>query len=144
MLHLQYVSPVELQIDSLVVDLFRTISEGGVRRLVVDSLDELALASPDRQRFHDYLYTMVQHMAVRGITSLMTLDASADPSRPHPDHRLSSVADAILALDVDFAQEPPQRRIRIVKARGTAHPLPPVPMKIGPAGIEIETEGERS
>ena len=59
-----YASPVELQIDSIIVDMFRRIQERGVRRLVIDALGDLASAATDPQRLHDYLYALVQHFAV--------------------------------------------------------------------------------
>ncbi len=47
-LHLLYASPVELQIDSILVELFRTITEHNVGRVVVDAIGELIVAASDR------------------------------------------------------------------------------------------------
>jgi circadian clock protein KaiC len=54
-LELVYASPVELQIDSIIVDMFRRIQQQGVRRLVIDAVGDLASAATDPQRQHDYL-----------------------------------------------------------------------------------------
>ena len=41
-LGLVYASPVELQIDSIVVEIFEAIKSGDVRRLVIDAVGDLA------------------------------------------------------------------------------------------------------
>ena len=50
----------------------RRISEGEVQRLVIDAVGDLASAASDPQRLHDYLYSLVQHFAVNGVTTLLT------------------------------------------------------------------------
>jgi hypothetical protein len=77
-LDLVYASPVELQIDSIIVDLFRRIEEKGVRRLVLDAVGDLASAATDPQRLHDYLYALVQHLAVRTITSVLNFETTGN------------------------------------------------------------------
>src|SRR4051794_30739126 len=73
-LQLVYASPVELQIDSIIVDMFRRIQQGKIRRVVIDALGDLASAATDQQRLHDYLYGLVQHFAVSTITSILNLE----------------------------------------------------------------------
>src|SRR5206468_12581612 len=77
-LDLVYASPVELQIDSISVDMFRRIQQRGVRRLVIDALGDLASAATDPQRLHDYLYALVQHFAVSTITSVLNFETAGN------------------------------------------------------------------
>ena len=49
-------------------------SSHGIRRVVLDAVGDLSLASPDAQRTHDYLYALVQQFAVAGITALFLLE----------------------------------------------------------------------
>src|SRR5262249_38077948 len=53
--HMMYVSPVELQIDSIIGRAFALIREKGIRRVVVDGVGDLLMASGDAQRVHNYL-----------------------------------------------------------------------------------------
>lgn len=120
-LHLTYRSPVELQIDSIVVDIFERISAGGVQRLVVDAIGDLSAAASDAQRLPDYLYSLVQHFVVGGITSLFTYE-SADPllgaSAGQP--RLSYMSDNLLQITLTGEHET-RRTLRVVKTRNSAH-----------------------
>ena len=63
-LELQYYSAVELSIDRIVVSIFRALQRRAVRRIVIDSLGDLANAASDPTRLHGYLYALVQHFAV--------------------------------------------------------------------------------
>jgi circadian clock protein KaiC len=56
-LEFMYVSPVELQIDSIVVGIFDRIKDGRIRRVVIDAVGDLVTAASDTQRLHDYLYS---------------------------------------------------------------------------------------
>ena len=128
-LHLRYMSPVEIQIDAVVVELFRIVEAEGIRRVVIDSLSDLALAADTSERFHDYLYSITQHLATQRVTSLMTLETRSDPGlRASPDTRFNSILDAMVELRIDFQVEPARRTLRVLKARGIRHPLEGVPV----------------
>ena len=77
-LKLIYANPVELQIDSIVGEIFKAIESGEARRLVIDAIGDIATAASDIQRLHDYLYSLIQHFAVRGVTTILTLEVGDD------------------------------------------------------------------
>lgn len=141
-LHLRYISPVELQIDGVVVELFRLIEEHGLERVVIDSLSDLALAAPSMERFHDYLYATVQHFAANRITSVLTLESvlSGGHLLP-PDTRYNSIVDAMLELRIDLEATPARRTLRILKARGIEHPLEARPVAISDGRIHMTDGG---
>ena len=128
-----YHSPVELQIDRVAKDLLEQSAEHGLDRVVIDSLGDLALASEDRERFHDFLYAVVQHLIVSGVTSFMTIEPT--PNGPL-ESRVSSISDVIIDLDLELA-DPPRRTLRVAKARGVAHDLRAHEMSIGVGGARI-------
>ena len=136
-LKLIYASPVELQIDSIVVEIFEAIRLGNVRRLVIDALGDLAAAASDSQRLHDYLYSLVQHFAVRGVTTMLTLESGegfTGTALPH-DQRFSYMSDNLIYLA--WSNEKVGRRmIRIVKMRGSSH-------EHAPREFVIDAEGAR-
>jgi circadian clock protein KaiC len=117
-----YASPVELQIDSIVVEIFDAIKSGAVRRLVIDAIGDLAAAANDSQRLHDYLYSLIQHFAVRGVTTLLTLESGEafTGSMLAQDQRFSYMSDNLIYLAWSNKKDA-QRTIRIVKMRGSAH-----------------------
>jgi circadian clock protein KaiC len=120
-LDLVYASPVELQIDSIIVDMFRRIQQRKVRRLVIDALGDLATAATDPQRLHDYLYALVQHFAVSGITSILNFETTGNAlSGSGMQNAVSYLSDNVLLLTVE-GEERTRRSLRVLKTRGSAH-----------------------
>jgi circadian clock protein KaiC len=120
-LSLHYVSPVELQIDSIIVEIFERIRQGDIRRVVVDAVGDLAMASRDMQRLHDYLYALVQHFAVNNVTSLLTLESGPGvTSSVEFEQRFSNVSDNLITLGTR-GQDPTQRTVQVMKTRNSGH-----------------------
>jgi circadian clock protein KaiC len=136
-LDLVYASPVELQIDSIIVDMFRRIQEGDVRRLVIDALGDLASAATDPQRLHDYLYALVQHFAVRNITSFLNMETLGNTIGGQAmQNAMSYLSDNVVLLTVD-GEERTRRMIRILKTRGSAHDTRVREVEITAAGLAV-------
>lgn len=136
-LQLVYASPVELQIDSIITDMFRRIQHGGIRRLVIDAVGDLASAATDPQRLHDYLYALVQHFAVATVTSILnfeTLDNSLKGGGI--SDQMSYLSDNVLLLTVD-GEERTRRMLRILKTRGSAHDTLVREVQITGAGLSV-------
>ena len=121
-LTLLYASPVELQIDSIVVKIFEVIRTGTIRRLVIDALGDLAGAASDAQRMHDYLYSLIQHFAARDVSTMLTLESGAvfGAAPALTDERFSYMSDNLIYLAWD-AKKVDRRTMRIVKMRGSGH-----------------------
>jgi circadian clock protein KaiC len=131
-LDLVYRSPVELQIDSIIVDLFRRIEERQIQRVVIDAVSDLALSASDPQRLHEYLYSLVQHFAVRNVTALLTMETTTpDFSNSAYAQGFSAVADNIILLELTTDQRT-RRTVRVVKARRS---------KVDPQVRELEITG---
>ena len=134
-LNFLYVSPVELQIDSIVATIYRTVKESGVRRIVIDAVGDLMVATTDMQRLHSYLYALAQHFAVQGVSSLFTCETIGRDL--FTETRMSALADNILLLSIQFDGRRAQRTLRVVKARGIAHDLDEHDLAITSRGIEV-------
>jgi len=136
-LSLMYVSPVELQVDRIIVSLFRQIQQAGIKRVVIDAVGELVNAASDPQRLNDYLYALVQHFTVRGVTSMLMFEITGG----NPDSwfetdrvsgRFSYMCDNILILSTA------PRGLSVVKARATDHDLSSHEMEITARGLRIK------
>ncbi|MDB4888080.1 MAG: hypothetical protein JWN79_3518 [Gemmatimonadetes bacterium] len=136
-LELVYASPVELQIDSIIVDMFRRIQQRQVRRLVIDALGDLASAATDPQRLHDYLYALVQHFAVSGITSILNFETTGNTIAGNGmQNAMSYLSDNVLLLTVD-GEERTRRSLRVLKTRGSAHDTRVQEVEISAAGLAV-------
>jgi len=124
-LHLLYTSAVELQIDKIIVDMFRLIETHKIRRVVIDAVGDLAMAAGDPQRIHDYLYALVQRFASLGVTTLLVLeDLYHGPSGPPfvsgEFTRLSYMCDNLILLEIQRDQQL-RRCISVYKTRASQH-----------------------
>jgi len=129
-----YASTVELQIDSIIAKIFLAIREKGIRRVCMDAVGDLIGAANDPQRLHGYVYALVQHFAVMGVTSVFTFETSA---LGEAVARLSAVADNILSLQLEVRDGRGRRTIRVVKARGIDHDLDVRELRITSLGVEV-------
>jgi circadian clock protein KaiC len=128
---------VELQIDSIIVDMFRRIQQTGVRRLVIDAIGDLASAATDPQRLHDYLYALVQHFAVNDVTSILNFEtAGNNVAGKGIQNAMSYLSDNVLLLTVD-GEDRTRRRLRVLKTRGSAHDPNVREVEITAAGLSV-------
>jgi len=143
LLDLLYYSAVELPIDSIVVSIFQTLSRKAIRRVVIDALGDLAIAASDATRMHNYIYALVQHFAVMGVTSLLTLETDPPVMASDETHgRLSHMTDNIVFVDIGMKDRVFERTLRIAKARGTAHDLQARELRIDSRGLRVIQDGE--
>jgi circadian clock protein KaiC len=132
-----YVSPVELQIDTIVAEVFRRIEVNHVKRLVIDAIGDLEMTLNDRTRLRDYLYSLVQHLAVRNITSMLLVETpNLVLSESITRRDISFLSDNVIALEMCLGADL-VRTLRIIKTRGSKHDGKARQLEITPAGIVV-------
>ncbi len=114
-------SPVDVYIDELVHELINCIEEIGARRVVIDSLGDLAAASPDRSRFSEFVYSLVQRCARLGI-SLMFTHETVELFRITrlSDIGMSHIADNVVLLQHVQNGTEMKRALTILKSRASS------------------------
>ena len=133
-LDLLYTSPVELQIDTIVGEIFHRIAEDKMQRVVIDSMGDLMNASRDMQRFRDYAYALTQRFSALGITAMLTMEVMRGGQYP-PE--VSAMVDNILLLEAHLNGEM-QRTIRILKTRGSGYDLRRHLLRITSQGVLVD------
>ena len=98
----------------------------------------LATASSDPQRLHEYLYALMQHLTVRGVTSVFVIETAGVlvGESPFEGNRLSYLSDALVLLELTEAK-PITRSVRVVKARASAHDQQPHDFQITSKGVDL-------
>lgn len=135
--HHLYTSPVELQIDSVIVGIFKFIETSGVRRVVIDAVGDLMTAASDAQRLHDFLYSLVQHFVVRNVTTILTLEsAPAFPGNSEHEQRWSYMSDNVLMF-ARANEGIAERTIRVIKTRNSDHDPSAHRVEIRADGVHI-------
>jgi circadian clock protein KaiC len=135
-LHLLYTSPVELQIDSILVSLFRTFQDEHIKRVAVDAVGDLVIGATDVQRVLGYLYALGQHFQVGRATSILTFETNKFGETPLTG-QFSAMADTIVTLGLERQGDAARRTLQIVKSRGTRHDLTVREVHISASGLVV-------
>ena len=86
-----YRSPVDIYIDQWFYELLERVERGRVRRVLIDSLDDLGFTTQDEVRFREYMYSLVQRCARNQVSLMMTLEVP-DPLADHASLRFQHLA----------------------------------------------------
>jgi KaiC/GvpD/RAD55 family RecA-like ATPase len=137
-----YTSPVELQVDRIIVSLFQRIELLGIRRVVIDAVGDLVAAASDTHRLHDYIYALVQHFTVKGVTSILTCETASRLSEStgattDVGGSFSYMSDNIILLSTDV-KSPTGRSLTVLKSRASRHDLGSHDMSITDKGIHLQ------
>jgi circadian clock protein KaiC len=131
-------SPVDLYIDEWVYDLLDLIGETGATRVVVDSLGDLLLASPDPIRFRELLHSLVQRCTRQGVSLLFTLEvAELFDSTRISDVGVSHLSDNVVVLQYHRSGTTVRRTLTVLKTRGSDHTPDVREFQIGRDGLTL-------
>jgi circadian clock protein KaiC len=120
---LMYASPVDLYVDEWVYALLDRAEEIGAQRIVIDSVDDLSFSVPDSVRFREYLYSLSQRCARRGIALMMTMELSDlfDVGSFGRAGKVSHMTDTVVLMQYVRDHERLDRALTVLKSRATPH-----------------------
>lgn len=122
MLELFYVSPVEIYIDEFIQTVVGKINDTGAKRVLIDSLNNLQFASVDEVRFREYMYSLVQTLAIKGTTTLMTSELQDLFATTYlTQYGISHMSDNVILLHYVREASEVKRAITVLKTRGSQH-----------------------
>ena len=138
---LMYRSPVDLYVDQWVHELLEAVQRTGSRRILIDSLGDLAFLAGDEVRYREYLYSLIQRCSRQGISLMMTHEL--------PDLfqlirlselAVSHVSDNVLVLQYSRQQSRIKRTLTVLKTRASLHEPQIREYTITPEGITLGGE----
>ena len=68
-------SPNDIYVDQWFYRLLDTLESVHARRVVIDSLGDLAAACPDDKRFREFIYSLLNHCSRAGISAIVTFES---------------------------------------------------------------------
>jgi circadian clock protein KaiC len=117
-----YRSSVDLYIDEWVHCVLEEAERRSIKRLMVDSLGDLAFASPDPVRFREYVYSFVQRCSAQGISVYMTMEV---PDLFHmsrlSEWGVSNMSDNVVLLQFLRGESQIKRAVTVLKTRASMH-----------------------
>jgi len=138
MLELYYVSPVDIYIDEFVDTVATMAVDSGAKRLMIDSLNDLEATAPDPTRFRDFMYSLVQTMTTKGISTYMTSEVrSLFSTSVVTEFGISLISDNVVLIHYVRQESEIRRAISIVKTRASEHDPRIRRFLITSAGIQV-------
>lgn len=135
---MMYCSPVDIYIDEWVSELLRTVDRTGARRVMVDSLMNLRMASPDETRFREFMYSLSQRFARQGVSLLMTHEVpELFGGHTLPDVAASHMSDNLILFRYYMEHDSVKRAISVLKTRASRHESSTREYQVTPSGIVI-------
>lgn len=128
--------PTESGLETHLAVMQRELREVAPRAVVVDPISALLTAS-NRGQVMLMALRLVDHLKSIGATSLL-LNLQPDPL--HAEVDIMSLMDTWITLQPHPGTDDGRRRLQIVKSRGMAHELRPLPMDITAQGVRIGHE----
>lgn len=117
-----YNSPVEIQPDIHTDMVKRAVEKVHARRVLIDSLRDLEIATPDKVRYRDYVYSLVEDFKRHGITALITNEiAQLFGDFQLSEHGISFIADNVILLRYVEMEGKISRAMNVLKVRGSQH-----------------------
>lgn len=131
-------SPVDMQVDQWLHELFDLVDATGARRVVIDSLGDLAGAAGEAQRYREYMYSLVQRCARRQISLLMTQELPGLFGTTRlADDGVSHLSDNVVLLQYLADAARLRRGITVLKTRASSHEPTTHEFTIGDEGITL-------
>ena len=122
-LHLMFTTP-QILLDSLASPqsaLSRLMLDGGIQRVVLDSITHFARLTEDPVKLRAIYNTIVNGLKREGVTSLLLGEESRTPDPRQERGKLSYVVDGIIMLRYVEVESAMQRAIVVLKMRGSDH-----------------------
>lgn len=138
LLKVLYTSPVEMSVDQHTELIRNVAADIGAKRLVIDSLSDIEIATPDKIRYRDYVYSLVSHFRAQGITSILTTEIpELFGSLMLSSQGISFVSDNVILLRYVEMGSTLTRAISVLKMRGSDHDKTMREFEITDTGVRI-------
>ncbi|HEY7627880.1 MAG TPA: ATPase domain-containing protein [Ilumatobacteraceae bacterium] len=131
-------SPVDLYVDELVYELLDRIVEIGAKRVVIDSLNDLIVATSDPMRLREFLYSLVQRCARQGVSLMFTYETmELFRITRLSDLGMSHIADNVVLLQHFQEGSAMKRALTVLKSRGSVNSAIIREFKISVDGVTL-------
>ena len=129
--------PEATSMEDLLIDLRVGLEEFKPELIVLDSISSIEHATSEKG-FRQFMIGLASLLREHGRSALLTQTVAAGQSSEQSAPYLSTVADAILALDYSPQGVELDRTMRVLKMRGSAHETHPYRLFIEEGGLRVE------
>lgn len=138
-----YRSPMDLIADELSHSIKKICREMNIRRVVLNSLNDLSDSIKDKDYFKNFLFFLGDFFSNRGITSILTLDLNEMFGNSESEHReILGLIPAVVSLRYVELESEIRRALSIIKVGGSSHDRSIHEYIISDNGLEVMTKFE--
>jgi len=145
-IHLHWRAPTELLADEVAERLLSTVDEHGIRRVVLDAIEDVRGAVIPQERHIAFLSALTNLLRHRGVTTVLLLDleriAGINFDLPMAD--LAAVMDNVLHLRFVEQKSELHRMVAVLKVRARGHDHAMRELHITPKGMKVGKPFDRS
>jgi circadian clock protein KaiC len=129
--------PEATSLEDLLIDLRVGLEEFEPALIVMDSISSIEHATSEKG-FRQFMIGLASLLREHGRSALLTQTVAAGEAADHSAPYLSTVADAILALDYSPLGFELNRTMRVIKMRGSRHETRPYRLAIEEGGLTVD------
>lgn len=129
--------PESTSLEDLLVSLRAGLEEFSPSLIVLDSISSIE-HSASGSGFRQFIVGVASLLREYGRSALITQTVASSEMSEHAAPYLSTIADAILTMDYSLDGFEMDRRLRVIKMRGSNHETHPYRLKIGSGGPSVE------
>jgi circadian clock protein KaiC len=129
--------PESTSLEDLLVSLRIGVEEFSPSLIVLDSISSIEHASSEKG-FRQFVIGVASLLREHGRSALLTQTIMPGESGAHTAPYMSTVADAILAMDYSPVGYELDRTMRVIKMRGSDHDSHPYRLTIQAGGLQVE------
>ena len=129
--------PESTSLEDLLVNLRVGLEEYSPSLIVMDSISSIEHATSEKG-FRQFMIGLASLLREHGRSALLTQTVGAGESSDQSAPYLSTVADAILAMDYSPHGRELDRTMRVLKMRGSAHETHPYRLFIESGGLRVQ------
>lgn len=129
--------PESTSLEDLLVSLRIGIEEFSPSLIVMDSISSIEHASSEKG-FRQFMIGVASLLREHGRSALITQTVTAGEAAGHTAPYMSTIADAILSMDYSPVGFELDRRMRVIKMRGSDHDTHPYRLTIATGGLQVD------
>lgn len=133
---IQQVDPAEVTPGEFACQVAQSVSEGGVRLFVVDSLNAYVYAMPEERLLNVHLHELLAYLSQQGVTSLLVAAQHGSGAIP-PQLDVSYLADTVVLLRMVAIDGRTRKAVTVYKRRAGAHSDATRELRIADGGLSI-------
>ncbi|MFO7945769.1 MAG: extracellular solute-binding protein [Armatimonadota bacterium] len=143
MAEFMHVSPLHLRTDEFISELDHRITALGARRVVIDSLTDLAMSNPDQGHLRETVYRINSVLKTHDVTSVLTTEVPELFGQTYvTNEHISIIVDGIILMKYLEMESEIQRAISVLKMRGCHHDRDIRRYTIDATGMQVRSRFE--